>query len=130
MMEAIDPTPFSLLGSIKSALTRLGKKFGYLKKSEQQENPGTDQESSPGSGFAFQCMTAEDKPILVDGKPVMVADPGDCHQFYLQDLDPTLGSWTEPGGFPAPIVDPPPPVFLEAAKMRFRSKFWVFFSAG
>ena len=124
MMEAIDPTPFSLLGSIKSALTRLGKKFGYLKKNQQQEIP--EQESSPGSGFAFQCMTADDKPILVDGQPVMVADPGDCHQFYLQDLDPTLG-WSEPGGFPAPIVDPPPPVFLETAKMRFKSKFWVFF---
>ena len=119
-MEAIDPTPFSLLGSIKSALTRLGKKFGYLKKNQQQDQeiPG----SGSDLGFAFQCMTADDKPILVDDQPVMVADPGDCHQFYLQDLDPTLG-WTEPGGFPAPIVDPPPLVFLEAAKMRFRSKF-------
>ena len=130
-MEAIDPTPFSLFGSIKSALTRLGQKFGYVKKSQQgQEFAGTDPGSSPGSGFeqgfAFQCMTADDKPILVNGEPVMVVDPGDCHQYYLQDLDPTLG-WSEPGGYPAPIVEPPPPVFLEAAKMRFQSKFWVVF---
>merc|ERR1719447_2440913 len=125
MMEEIDPTPFSLFGSIKSALTRLGQKFGYVKKSQQgQEFSGMDHGSSPGSGFeqgfAFQCMTADDKPILVNGEPVMVVDPGDCHQYYLQDLDPTLG-WSEPGGYPAPIVEPPPPVFLEAAKMRFQS---------
>merc|ERR1719447_2454121 len=125
MMEEIDPTPFSLFGSIKSALTRLGQKFGYVKKSQQgQEVAGTDPGSSPGSGFeqgfAFQCMAADDKPILVNGEPVMVVAPGDCHQYYLQDLDPTLG-WSEPGGYPAPIVEPPPSVFLEAAKMRFRS---------
>merc|ERR1719209_1908588 len=66
-------------------------------------------------------MTAEDKPILVDGQPVMVVDPGDCHQYYLQHLDPTLGWVEQPGGYPAPIVEPPPPVFLEAAKMRFQS---------
>ena len=131
MMEAIDPTPFSLFGSIKNALTRLGRKFGYLKKSQQdQDFAGTDHESLPGSsgsdpGFAFQCMTAEDKPILVDGQPVMVVDPGDCHQYYLQHLDPTIGWVEQPGGYPAPIVEPPPPVFLEAAKMRFQSKILV-----
>merc|ERR1719397_59434 len=127
MMEAIDPTPFSLFGSIKNALTRLGQKFGYLKKSQQdQDFAGTDHRSLPGSpgsdpGFAFQCMTAEDKPILVDGQPVMVVDPADCHQYYLQHLDPTIGWVEQPGGYPAPIVEPPPPVFLEAAKMRFQS---------
>ena len=131
MMEAIDPTPFSLFGSIKSALTRLGQKFGYLKKSSQgQEFAGTEDGSPPGSesdlGFAFQCMTADDKPILVNGEPVMVVEPGDCHQYYLQNLDPTLG-WNEPEGYPAPIVEPPPPIYLEAAKMRFQSKFWVLF---
>ena len=132
MMEAIDPTPFSLFGSIKSALTRLGRKFGYLKKSShgQEEFAGTEDVSPPGSesdpGFAFQCMTADDKPILVNGEPVMVVEPGDCHHYYLQNLDPTLG-WNKPEGYPAPIVEPPPPVFLEAAKMRFQSKFWVVF---
>ena len=70
-------------------------------------------------------MTAEDKPILVDGQPVMVVDPGDCHQYYLQHLDPTIGWVEQPGGYPAPIVEPPPPVFLEAAKMRFQSKILV-----
>merc|ERR1712032_1378109 len=77
--------------------------------------------SGSDSGFAFQCMTAEDKPILVDGQPVMVVDPADCHQYYLQHLDPTIGWVEQPGGYPAPIVEPPPPVFLEAAKMRFQS---------
>ena len=134
-MEAIDPTPFSLFGSIKNALTRLGQKFGYLKKSQQsqEEFAGTDDGSSAGSGsdpgFSFQCMTADDKPILVDGQPVMVLDPADCHQYYLQHLDPTIG-WVEQagGGYPAPIVEPPPPIFLQAAKMRFKSKlFGCFF---
>ena len=127
MMEAIDPTPFSLFGSIKNAFTRLGQKFGYLKKSSSQgqEFAGTDPGSESNPGFAFQCMTADDKPILVNGEPVMVVDPGDCHQYYLQNLDPTLG-WNE--GYPAPFVEPPPPIFLEAAKMRFQSKFGWFFS--
>ena len=126
MMEAIDPTPFSLFASIKNSLTRLGQKFGYLKKNQGQDFSGTGPGSAPGSdpGFAFQCMAADDTPILVDGQPVMVVDPGDCHQYYLQNLDPTI-AWTESGGYPAPIVEPPPPVFLEAAKLRFRSKFCV-----
>merc|ERR1719209_2105604 len=122
MMEAIDPTPFSLFASIKNSLTRLGQKFGYLKKNQGQDFPGAGPGYAPGSdpGFAFQCMAADDTPILVDGQPVMVVDPGDCHQYYLQNLDPTI-AWTESGGYPAPIVEPPPPVFLEAAKLRFRS---------
>merc|ERR1719228_1297886 len=41
MMEAIDPTPFSLFASIKNSLTRLGQKFGYLKKNQGQDFSGT-----------------------------------------------------------------------------------------
>ena len=81
-----DSDPLSFLDSMKKMLVRLGEKFGHIRKSSAEPPVGpTNQEV-----FQFQCMTADDQPILEDGRPVMVAEPGLCHQYFLATMDPGM----------------------------------------
>ena len=127
-----DPAGFSLLGSVKGLFIRLGEKLGYMKK------PREAAPAPPGSsGFQFQCMTADDKPIMVEGTPVMVSEPGECHRYYLALLDPTGNAELDAElegtrGAGAPIAPglqaqpPPPQAFIDAAKKKFQSNLGEF----
>ena len=91
-MPTDDHPAFSLLGSMKNMVRRLGEKFGYIKKSgnllpEAQSLPSGE---AGEMHFMFQCMTLDDKPIVVDGKPVMVSEPESCHEFFLAEMDHTV----------------------------------------
>lgn len=82
-----EPGSFSFLDSLRNIFIRLGTKFGYIKKSPQPVNVKV---------LEFQCMTADDQPILVDGHPVLVQEPKDCHRYYVscQDSSHTTTSST------------------------------------
>ena len=100
---------FSILGAIKNVFTRLGTKLGYIRKSPNSKSVvhGTTLEEY----YEFQCMTADDQPILVSGQPVMVSDPHACQQYYTEGQGAGYASVTEP-----------PPVFMELARGTFKSK--------
>ena len=126
-----DQAGFYLLGSVKRLFTRLGEKLGYMKK------PHEKAAAPPGSsGFEFQCMTADDKPIMVEGMPVTVSEPGECHRYYLALMDPTGNAELDAEldgtrSARAPIAPglqaqpPPPQAFLDAAKKKFQSNLGV-----
>merc|ERR1719317_1288357 len=99
---------FSILGAIKNVFTRLGTKLGYIRKSVNSKsdvNATTAEEY-----YEFQCMTADDQPILVSGQPVMVRDPHSCQQYYSEGQGAGYASVTEP-----------PAVFMELARGTFKS---------
>lgn len=78
-----EPESFTILTSLRNAFARLGSKFGYIKKSAVPTEPLTE----PSNVFDFQCMTADDLPITVDGQPVRVAEPKDCHRYFRAVMD-------------------------------------------
>ena len=107
--SVVEEESFSILGSIKNVFTRLGTKLGYIKKSANSKsdvNSATLEEY-----YEFQCMTADDQPILVSGQPVMVRDPHTCQQYYTEAQSAGYASVTEP-----------PSVFMELARGTFKSK--------
>ena len=111
LQEPVEPAEsFSIIGAIKNVFTRLGTKFGYIKKSV---NPETVVHDAPGSEvyYEFQCMSADDQPILINGEPVMVSEPHDCHQFFTKGQGEGHASITEP-----------PPIYMESARTAFKSK--------
>ena len=112
LQEPVEPVEsFSIIGAIKNVFTRLGTKLGYIKKSP---NPDTVvHESAPESEvyYEFQCMTADDLPILINGQPVMVSEPHDCHQFYTAGQGEGHASHLEP-----------PSIYMESARTVFKSK--------
>ena len=103
----------SFFGSIKNMFTRLGMKFGYLRK--PAPHPDVLHDFQEGEEyFEFQCMTADDLPIMVDNQPVFVSQPEDCSQYFTRGL---------PHGHAA--LKEPPQEFVETAKTVFKSK-WCF----
>merc|ERR1719317_1473725 len=106
--SVVEEESFSILGSIRNVFTRLGTKLGYIRKSVNSKsdvNSATLEEY-----YEFQCMTADDQPILVSGQPVMVRDPHSCQQYYTEGQGAGYASLTEP-----------PSVFMELARGTFKS---------
>eukprot|EP00092_Neocalanus_flemingeri_P032916 GFUD01035798.1.p1 GENE.GFUD01035798.1~~GFUD01035798.1.p1 ORF type:complete len:1214 (-),score=439.26 GFUD01035798.1:620-4261(-) len=100
---------FSIFGAIKNVFTRLGTKFGYIKKSPIPDpvvhhGPGTEEY------YEFQCMTADDQPIMIDNQPVMVSEPQDCHQYYIIGQAEGHASHLDP-----------PDIYMESARTAFKS---------
>eukprot|EP00092_Neocalanus_flemingeri_P004682 GFUD01005046.1.p1 GENE.GFUD01005046.1~~GFUD01005046.1.p1 ORF type:complete len:981 (-),score=378.58 GFUD01005046.1:1508-4450(-) len=100
---------FSIFGAIKNVFTRLGTKFGYIKKSPIPDpvvhhGPGTEEY------YEFQCMTADDQPIMIDNQPVMVSEPQDCHQYYIKGQAEGHASHLDP-----------PDIYMESARTAFKS---------
>eukprot|EP00092_Neocalanus_flemingeri_P001652 GFUD01001762.1.p1 GENE.GFUD01001762.1~~GFUD01001762.1.p1 ORF type:complete len:1286 (-),score=466.67 GFUD01001762.1:638-4495(-) len=100
---------FSIFGAIKNVFTRLGTKFGYIKKSPIPDpvvhhGPGTEEY------YEFQCMTADDQPIMIDNQPVMVSEPQDCHQYYIKGQAEGHASQLDP-----------PDIYMESARTAFKS---------
>merc|ERR1712079_92126 len=98
-----------VLGIFKSAFTRLGVKFGYLKK--PQPHPDVLHDFQDGEEyFEFQCMNADDLPIMVENRPVTVSQPEDCSKYF------TTG---QPAGH-ATLMSPPE-AFTDVARKVFKS---------
>lgn len=86
------PAGFSLLGMVQHALSNLATKFGYLKRPASiAEAPAVppaveDLEAVEVLGdieaTEFQCMSDAESPILMDGKPVIVTEPQECHKYF------------------------------------------------
>lgn len=104
----------TLWGKIKNSFARLGRKFGYLKKPQPHPDVLHDFQDEE-EYFEFECMTADDLPIMMDDKPVTVHQPEDCSQYFTKG---------QPQGHAAPAK--PPPAFLEAARVVFKSNFCGF----
>ena len=105
-----------ILGIFKSAFTRLGVKFGYLKK--PQPHPDVLHDFQDGEEyFEFQCMNADDLPIMVENRPVTVSQPEDCSKYF------TIG---QPAGH-ATLMSPPE-AFTDAARKVFKSNLWQILS--
>ena len=105
---------FSFFGSVRNVFTRLGMKFGYLKK--PIPHPDVLHDFQEGEEyFEFQCMTVDDLPILVENQPVFVSKPEDCSQYFTKGL---------PHGHAA--LKEPPIEFVETAKTVFKSKWCSF----
>merc|ERR1719167_567781 len=109
LMEPTDDSePFSIIGSIKNVFTRLGTKLGYIKKPPKSSNvvhSGVDSEEY----YEFQCMTADDQPIMMNGQPVTVIDPQECNNFYSNGQT-VHGSYLDP-----------PTFFMDSARAAFKS---------
>ena len=101
----------SVLSFLRNSVRRLGLKFGYIKKAEPHPDVLHDfQDEDVDLYHEYQCMTADNQPILVNDVPVTVHQPEDCQQFFAE-------SRTE--GF-ASIMEPPVE-FVLAAKTLYKS---------
>ena len=101
----------SLLSFLRNSVRRLGLKFGYIKKAEPHPDVLHDfQDEDADLYHEYQCMTADDLPILINDLPVTVHQPEDCQQYFAQ-------SQTE--GY-ASIMEPPVE-FVLAAKSLYKS---------
>ena len=107
--SVVEEGSFSILGAIKNVFTRLGTKLGYIKKSPKSDS--VVHATTLEEYYEFQCMSADDQPILVSGQPVMVSDPHACQQYYTEGQGAGYASVTEP-----------PPVFMDLARGTFKSK--------
>ena len=84
-------------------------KFGYLKK--PQPHPDVLHDFQDGEEyFEFQCMNADDLPIMVENRPVTVSQPEDCSKYF------TTG---QPAGH-ATLMSPPE-AFTDVARKVFKS---------
>ncbi|XP_023328843.1 calponin homology domain-containing protein DDB_G0272472 isoform X2 [Eurytemora carolleeae] len=56
--------------------------------SEQTSTPNSEPKSNPGQTSdpehtQFQCMSDTHNPILLEGEPVLVTEPQDCHKYFM-----------------------------------------------
>ena len=101
----------SVLSFLRNSVRRLGLKFGYIKRAEPHPDVLHDfQDEDVDLYHEYHCMTADEKPILINNVPVTVHRPEDCQQFFAQ-------SQTE--GY-ASIMEPPVE-FVLAAKTLYKS---------
>lgn len=102
-------TGLSLLGMFNQAFSNLATKFGYLRKpTDSVEAPAGDPAVNVLGDLEdveFQCMSDEETPILVDGKPVIVTEPQECHKFFMD-----FAQFADPEEF-----------FFQAAREVFKS---------
>ena len=80
---------------------------------EQTSTPNSEPKSTPGQTTdpehtQFQCMSDEHNPILLNGEPVLVTEPQDCHKYFMD-----FASFADPQL-----------VFLEEARAVFKSKYF------
>ena len=111
LQDQVEPEEsFSIFGAIKNVFMRLGTKFGYIKKSS---TPDTVVHDGRGAEhyYEFQCMTADDQPIMINNQPVMVSEPQDCHQYYSKGQEEGHASQLDP-----------PNIYMESARTVFKSK--------
>ena len=81
--------------------------------SEQTSTPNSEPKSNPGQTSdpehtQFQCMSDTHNPILLEGEPVLVTEPQDCHKYFMDF---------------AAFADPQL-VFMEEARAVFKSKYF------
>ena len=101
----------SVLSFLRNSVRRLGLKFGYIKKAEPHPDVLHDfQDEDVDLYHEYQCMTADDKPILINNVPVTVHRPEDCQQFFAQSKTEGYASVMEP-----------PLEFVLAAKTVYKS---------
>ena len=56
--------------------------------------------------YEFECMSDTDTPILVEGRPVVVTEPQDCHRYFMN-----YATFADPGL-----------IFVQEARIIFKSK--------
>jgi hypothetical protein len=91
---AVFSYPAAILEFLSARASNLAAKLGYIR-----QRPPTDEAKSGGEvgegetllegenlreeetlEEGFQCMKSLDEPVVVEGQPVLVAQPEDCHQ--------------------------------------------------
>ena len=101
----------SVLSFLRNSVRRLGLKLGYIKKAEPHPDVLHDfQDEDVDLYHEYQCMTADDQPILINNQPVTVSQPEDCQQFFAQSQTEGYASVMEP-----------PVEFVLAAKTLYKS---------
>ena len=101
----------SVLSFLRNSVRRLGLKLGYIKKADPHPDVLHDfQDEDVDLYHEYQCMTADDQPILVNNVPVTVHQPEDCQQYFAQDQTEGYASIMEP-----------PVEFVLAAKTLYKS---------
>ncbi len=92
---AVFSYPAAILEFLSSRASNLAAKLGYIRQRpptdgvksggevgegetllEEGETPLVEEALEEG----FQCMKSLDEPVVVEGQPVLVAQPEDCHQ--------------------------------------------------
>jgi hypothetical protein len=82
------PAP-GILDYIAARARDLAAKLGYIRNLPPPPGGGSGS-GQPGAGHGFQCMKSLDEPVLVDGVPVLVAQPEDCYQGRWAHFNPNI----------------------------------------
>ncbi len=85
---AVFSYPAAILDFLSSRASNLAAKLGYIRQRPPTDAAKSGAEVGEGETLleeetleeGFQCMKSLDEPVVVEGQPVLVAQPEDCHQ--------------------------------------------------